>query len=648
MATSLKSPLPPLVTDPATATQLALAGWTSTVTVNPTQTALGIDLPSNTAGMVLLLQPSKVPLKPDGCADCGPPISCLMCPGSFQCLMGVQNDCSTCPPLRCVALSDTTTPSSSSETPSSTPTPTAAPSGSSASPKIIGSVLGAVGGVIIIALIVFFILWNRRQKKPKRQKSKIKRTRSPNLKRRDASGIIIDGNYLRERQDPMGCVREGHAELYEDKSSLKSLSTLFEDNSSTSSPKSPILIYTRRERTDRVRTPITHHGFEQEPDLIVPQPAQPVHQPRGLSAIFQLPKPISSRLSLGSLFSDTGRLSLSFKSSPSSSVKQESALPQFSTPSTARDSSLTMSSNASNIIPIAYMPGVLDYSSIADQYSAYQERKAARRREEKANSEHVEDVDYNDPYLSPDTSNRNSSKGSPLKKSPITDTNFGPLLPSVSPSPILQAPPLNTTQHIPNSSSLSTLFHAPSTPVPATSPLNVSGKFVSMLHESHSHQSSISSIATMSTASFERLWDQTGALVADESHIPPSPPPCMNSPETSRRSSNVHSSPLASPACSSVYSPHGESSSPLVSPTSTDMQFVSAPTSPNPRESVHSMLTTSTYLSSDAVSSQESLTSIQPSVIISRASTLTRNRIEGRTIDGVFPPRSSSLRRGKE
>ncbi|AOW00358.1 hypothetical protein B0I72DRAFT_41950 [Yarrowia lipolytica] len=708
MASTTKPALPPLVTDPATATQLALAGWTSTVAVDPTQTALDIDLPSNTAGLVLLLQPSKAPVLQNGCAECGPPISCLMCPSSFQCLMGVQTDCSTCPPLRCVALSDGTTASASSTASStnSTASETPAPSEGSASPKIIGGVLGGVGGLIILALVMFFILWNKKHRKqPIRNKSKINRTRSPNLKKRDASGIIIDDNYLRELQDPLGCVRESHAELHEDRNSYKSLSTLFEDNSSTSSPKSPILIYTRRERTNRVRTPVLHQQFEHtddthyyEPDLIVPQPAQPVHQPRGLSAIFHLPKPITSRLSLGSLFSDTGRLSLSFKSSPSSSVKQDTSLPQFSTPSTARDSSLTMSSNASNIIPIAYMPGVLDYSSIADQYSAYQERKAARRRENqqeaKTTSEHVEDVSDYDPYMSPVDSTKNSSpRGSPLKEyttlsknpddnglSSSTTTRFGPPLSSIYSSPILQPPPLNTIQHIPNSSSLSTLFHAPSTPVPATPPLNVSGKFVSMIRETHSHQSSISSIATMSTASFERLWDQTGALVADENHIPPSPP-SMNTPSA-----------LDAPA---------DCSSPLISPASqtTDMQFVSAPTSPHmevpsvrerystsgvsdPSRRIstpsmaesaisdpqqrYSMTTTASFVSGESAPylattsssdrpapyapgelsvSRESLTSIQPSVIISRASTMTRNRIEGRAMDVSFPPRSSSLRR---
>ncbi|KAG5358519.1 hypothetical protein CJU89_5113 [Yarrowia sp. B02] len=671
--------LPPLVTDPATSTALAMAGWTSTVTVDPSQTSLDVALPSNTAGMVLLLQPSKAPVLDNGCADCGAPISCLMCPSSFQCLMGVQTDCKQCPPLRCVALSNSgpSLSSASSSSTSSTPSPTSSdePSAPSASPKIIGGVLGGVGGLLLLALAAFFFVWHRRNK-PKG----LRRTGSPTLKKRDASGIIIDDNYLRERQDPLGCVRESHAELYEDKASFKSLSTLFEDNSSTSSPKSPILIYTRRERTDRVRTPVLHQQFDTEPDLIVPQPAQPVHPPRGLSAIFQLPKPISGRLSLGSLFSESGRLSLSFKSSPSSSVKQQDNLPQFSSPSTARDSSLTMSSNASNIIPIAYMPGVLDYSSIADQYSAYQERKAARKREgeAKAQAEHVEDVksDWYDPYLSPVASTKNSPKGSPLKEEthdtpglPSPPATFGPPLSSVS--PILQPPPLNTqhnpssslsSSHIPNSSSLSTLFHAPSTPVPATPPLNVSGKFVSLLHETHSHQSSISSMATMSTASFERLWDQTGALVADENHIPPSPP-SLNSPAGSAQSPDLLFFPSAnSPA---------DCSSPLASPASqsTDLPFVSAPTSPHlevpsvrerysreldPRQR-YSVTTTASYVSGESAPyfaqpgsiSQESLTSIQPSVVISRASTLTRNRIEARTIDGVFPPRSSSLRRGE-
>lgn len=694
MASTTKPANPPLVTaDPATGTATAssLAGWTSTVTVDPTQTALDVTLPTKTAGLVLLLQPRTAPVLQNGCAECGPPISCLMCPSSFQCLMDVQADCSTCPSLRCVALlaspSTTDTPSATD-----TATETAAPS---ASPKIIGGVLGGVGGLIILALVMVYISWRRKHRKnpPQRIRSRNRHSYPPNLKKRDASGIIIDGNYLRERQDPLGCVRESHAELHEDSASYKSLSTLFEDNSSTSSPKSPILIYARRERTDRVRTPVLHQQFEPhthdtpnyEPDLIVPQPAEPVHPPRGLSAIFQLPKPITSRLSLGSLFSDTGRLSLSFKSSssPSSSVKQQDpqSLPQFSTPSTARDSSLTMSSNASNIIPIAYMPGVLDYSGIADQYSAYQERKAARRRENKeeeakANSEHVEDASDFDPYISPAASTKNSSpKGSPLKDNSYyrrsshsnVSSRFGPPLSSVFDSPNLQPPPLNTAQHMPNSSSLSTLFHVPSTPVPATPPLNVSGKFVTELRESHSQQSSSSSIATMSTASFERLWDQTGALVADENHIPPSPP-AMNSP-ADRTSS------LASPVSQS-----------------TDMQFVSAPTSPHTespsadanrhrlslvsttesttsldaRQKRYSATTTASYVSGESIpffvstastdrlapyapgepsASQESLTSIQPSVVISRASTMTRDRIAGRTIDSVFPPRSSSLRR---
>lgn len=693
MASITKPANPPLVTaDPASApaTASSVAGWTSTVTVDPTQTALDVSLPSNTAGLVLLLQPKKAPvLQQNGCAECGPPISCLMCPRSFQCLMDVQSDCSTCPSLRCVALlgSPSSTTATATDSPSGTNTATSTPTGSSTSPKIIGGVLGGVGGLIILALVVFYITWRRKHRKnpPQRIRSRNRHSYPPNLKKRDASGIIIDGNYIRERQDPLASVRESHAELHEDTASYKSLSTLFEDNSSTSSPKSPILIYARRERTDRVRTPVLHPQFEPhpndtpnyEPDLIVPQPAEPVHQPRGLSAIFQLPKPITSRLSLGSLFSDTGRLSLSFKSasSPSSSVKHQDpqSLPQFSTPSTARDSSLTMSSNASNIIPIAYMPGVLDYSGIADQYSAYQERKAARRRENKeeeakANSEHVEDVSDYDPYMSPAASTKNSSpKGSPLKddssypRSSHSNVSFrfGPPLSSVFDSPNLQPPPLNTAQHMPNSSSLSTLFHVPSTPVPATPPLNVSGKFVSELRESHSQQSSGSSIATMSTASFERLWDQTGALVADENHIPPSPP-SMNSP-ANRTSS------LASPVSQS-----------------TDMQFVSAPTSPltenrlsmvsttesatslDPRQKRYSATTTASYVSGESIpffvstastdrlapyapgelsASQESLTSIQPSVVISRASTMTRDRIAGRTIDSVFPPRSSSLRR---
>ncbi|KAG5367308.1 hypothetical protein CJU90_3575 [Yarrowia sp. C11] len=612
---------PPLVTAQApgagtgagsSSSGLARTGTTSTITVDATQTALDVDLPTNTAGLVLLLQPTQAPLLANGCAQCGPPISCLMCPDSFQCLMGVQTDCSTCPQVKCVAFS--TSPSQSEPEPEAPP--------NLASGEIIGGVLGGVGGMLLLALAVFYFLWK------KKHKSQMN-SRSTSRAKKDSKGIIIDDNYIHQRQDPLGSVRESHAKLHEDpRNSITSLSTLFEDASSVNSPKSPVIIYTRPERkTDRVRTPVMNQQFE-NPDLPPPSPS------RGLSSIFQLPKPLSSRLSLGSLFSDTGRLSLSFKSS-------KHDLP-LSNPSSARHSSLTMSSNDSNIIPIAYMPGVVDSSSIADQYSAYQERKAARKRENeeeaKHNSEHVENVSEtseNDPYMSAVSSDYYHSDHY-LYHSKHNTTRFGPPVSSLSDDPVLQPLPLNSTRrHIRNSTSLSTLFHdAPNTP-----PLNVSGKRVTSNQTSHSRQSSISSVAILSTDSFDRLWAQTGALVADENHIPPSPP--------------NHDSDSTERFASAPTSPDEDTHSRTSTTTSTPSMAQSADTDPNDR---YSTLTTASYLSGESVpyltqmsarqnTSRTSVSSIQPSVIISRASTTTRNRIDSRPLDAALPPRSSSLKR---
>lgn len=616
---------------------------------------------------MLLLQPTQAPKLPNGCTACGPPISCLLCPESFECLMGVQKDCFECPAVRCIsAASNVASATSQSSDPSASAAPT-----SSASPKVIGAVLGAVGGVIVLALVVFFFLWNKRHRNRNSSSRGSKHKNKNKHKKRDHSGIIIDDEYRRDRSDPLGNLRENDVERYTEKDSYKSLSTLFEDTSSTSTPKSPVLVYTRRGKSIRGRTPVPpelQSKSNYNPDAIVPQQATPANQARGLSAIFQLPSPSrpgSVRLSLGSLFSDSGRLSLSFRSTPGSSVKADAN--NFDSPSTARDSSLTMSSNASNIIPIAYVPGVLDSGSIVDQYSAYQERKAAKKRDEEEESSasrgfssrgsYTRELLTRDTRESQNESKRDSYSGKPHDS---YTSKLHDLYPSYSESharnhsldhtdpPTTFSTPQthldSSSFKMPLSATLSTLFQTPPTADPPTPPLKVSGKtsFVNMLPPSHSQQSSINS---MSTVSFDRLWDEAGALVADDTHVTPSPglsglslPNYGYSPTSSFQG---HGSPMGSISGSSqIFNNVGSIPIGISSPTSTytdaESHYISAPTSPIAATIIPNP--SSPYNTTFAESS-ESLNSIQPSVNISRASTATRSRL------AAFPPRGSSLRR---